>query len=208
MITNFFVAFFFSFIGTIPPGTLNLTILQLGLENKIRTAWRLGFAAALIEYPYAWLAVKFEQLITSSPLIAENAQLLTAIVMTLLGIFNLVPQRKQSKFAEKFNNSGFRRGLLLGILNPLALPFWVGTTAYLNSQHWIDLTTPLGLQGYLFGVSAGTLTLFVLLAYLAKLIAARFQQNRLLKKVPGIIMLTLGLYAFLQYFISSFDGHL
>ncbi|MDH4089509.1 MAG: LysE family translocator [Cyclobacteriaceae bacterium] len=201
VLLNFSVAFFFSFVGTIPPGTLNLTILQLGIENKIKIAWRFGLAAAIIEYPYAWLAVKFEQLITSSPLIAENAQLITAIVMTLLGIINLWSIRKTSKFAEKFNNSGFRRGLLLGILNPLALPFWVGTTAYLNSQQWINLTTTFGLQGYLFGVSIGTLTLFILLAYLAKKVASGFQQSIILKRIPGIIMLALGLYAFIQYFL-------
>lgn len=201
VLLNFSVAFFFSFVGTIPPGTLNLTILQLGIENKIKIAWRFGLAAAIIEYPYAWLAVKFEQLITSSPLIAENAQLIAAIVMTLLGITNLWSLSKPSKFAEKFSNSGFRRGLLLGILNPLALPFWVGTTAYLNSQQWINLTTTSGLQGYLFGVSIGTLTLFVLLAYLAKKVASRFQQSIILKRIPGIIMLALGLYAFIQYLI-------
>lgn len=198
ILLNFIVAFFFSFVGTIPPGTLNLTVLQLGLENKVSTAWRFALAAALIEYPYAWLAVKFEQLISSSPIFVHNAQLLTAIVMTLLGIFNLLPQ-KSSKISKKFSNSGFARGIILGLLNPLALPFWVGTTAYLNSQHWIDLSTMMGLQAYLIGISLGTLALFVLLIYLANKIASSFRESALLKKIPGIVLLTLGLYAFYQY---------
>jgi len=201
ILSNFCVAFFFSFVGTIPPGTLNLTILQLGIDNKISIAWRFAIAAALIEYPYAWLAVKFEHFITASPLIAENAQLITAIVMIALGVFNLLPGGKSSKMVEKFNQSGFRRGLLLGILNPLALPFWVGTTAYLNQQQWIDVTTPMGLQGYLIGVSTGTLTLFILLVYLARRVSSKFQQSVLLRKFPGIVMLALGLYALVQYFI-------
>jgi len=198
-LTNFSVSFFFSFIGTIPPGTLNLNILQLGLENKINIAWRFALAAALIEYPYAWLAIKFEQLITSSPIIVENIQLITAIVMTLLGIFNLWSARKPSKFSDKFNNSGFRRGIVLSILNPLALPFWVGTTAYLHGQRWVDLTTPLGLHGYLFGVSFGALTFFMLLAHLAKKIVSEIRHGALLKRIPGVILLALGLYAFIQY---------
>ena len=36
---TFGIAFFFSFVGTIPPGTLSLTIIQLGLGNKINIAW-------------------------------------------------------------------------------------------------------------------------------------------------------------------------
>jgi len=198
---NFGVAFFFSFIGTIPPGTLNLSILQLGIDNKIRVAWRFALAASLIEYPYAWLAVKFEKLITSSPVFEENAQLITAVVMTLLGAFSLYTPKKTSRFTEKLSNSGFTRGLVLGILNPLALPFWVGTTAYLNSQHWIDLNTSLGLQAYLIGICLGTLTLFILLVYLAQKIASIFQEGKILKKIPGIILLVLGIYAFVNYFL-------
>jgi threonine/homoserine/homoserine lactone efflux protein len=198
---NFGVAFFFSFIGTIPPGTLNLSILQLGIDNKIRVAWRFALAASLIEYPYAWLAVKFEKLITSSPVFEENAQLITAVVMTLLGAFSLYTPKKTSRFTEKLSNSGFTRGLVLGILNPLALPFWVGTTAYLNSQHWIDLNTSLGLQAYLIGICLGTLSLFILLVYLAQKIASIFQEGKILKKIPGIILLVLGIYAFVNYFL-------
>jgi len=196
---NIAVAFFFSFIGTIPPGTINLIILQLGLENKIKIAWRFALAAALIEYPYAWLAVKFEALITSSPLIVENIQLITAVVMTVLGIFNLISVQRPSKFSEKFNNSGFRRGLILGILNPLAIPFWVGATAYLNGQQWIDLSTPPGLHAYLLGISLGTLTLLIILAYLAQKIVTQIQHKTTLQRIPGIVLLGLGLYAFFQY---------
>lgn len=200
-LTNFLVALFFSFVGTIPPGTLNLTILQLGVENKTRVAWRFALAAALIEYPYAWLAVRFEEYITATPLVAENAQLITAVVMTFLGIFSLADSPKQSALALKFSNSGFARGLILGILNPLALPFWVGTTAYLKSQGWIKLESASALQCYLVGVSTGTLTLFILLIYLARIVAARFQNSLWLNKFPGVVLLVLGLYAFLRYFL-------
>jgi threonine/homoserine/homoserine lactone efflux protein len=198
---NFGVAFFFSFIGTIPPGTLNLSILQWGIVNKIRVAWRFALAASMIEYPYAWLAVKFEKLITSSPVFEENAQLITAVVMTLLGAVSLYTPKKTSRLSEKLSNSGFMRGLVLGILNPLALPFWVGTTAYLNSQHWIDLSTSLGLQAYLIGICLGTLSLFILLVYLAQKIASVFQESKILKKIPGVILLALGIYAFVNYFL-------
>ncbi len=199
ILSNFFIAFFFSFVGTIPPGTINLSILQLGLERKIQIAWRFSIAAALIEYPYAWLAVKFERIITSSPFMVDNIQLITAVVMTVLGLFNLWSARKPSAFSQKFNNSGFRRGFILGVLNPLALPFWVGTTAYLNSQRWIDLSTPVGLHAYLFGISLGALAFFIPLALLAKKIVTQFRDNKILNMLPGIILLALGIYAFIQY---------
>src|SRR6266850_7935577 len=115
----FFLGFFFSFIGSIPPGSLNISILQLALEEKIAIATRFAFAVAIIEYPYAWIGVQFEYWITSSTMVVENFQLIAAIVMVSLGIINLVPSKKSpTGFAKKFSESGFRRGIALSILNP------------------------------------------------------------------------------------------
>jgi threonine/homoserine/homoserine lactone efflux protein len=200
-ILAFILAFFFSFIGSIPPGAINLSIIQLGLEHRMNVAWRFAIAAAIVEYPYAWLAVKFAEWITSSPLLLDNLQLLTAIVMTLLGIISLWPSNKPSRLREQFNKSGFRRGIVLSIFNPLAVPYWLGITAYLKSQKWIYLSDAWELQAYLAGVVLGALAILVAMAYLAKRIAAQFQQSIWLRKVPGITLVILGLYAFIQYLL-------
>ncbi len=201
VILAFILAFFFSFIGSIPPGAINLSIIQLGLDHKINVAWRFALAAAIVEYPYAWLAVKFAEWITSSPLLLDNLQLLTAIVMTLLGILSLWPSNKPSRLREQFNNSGFRRGIVLSIFNPLAVPYWLGITAYLKSQRWIYLSDAWELQAYLAGVVLGSLAILVAMAYLAKRIAAQFQQSIWLRKVPGITLVILGVYVFIQYLL-------
>src|ERR1043165_5064071 len=115
----FSLGFFFSFIGSIPPGTLNVSILQLSLQHKVAIATRFAFAVAIIEYPYAWIGVQFEYWITSAPWVVENFQLIAAIVITALAIFNLWPTNESPKgFAKKFNDSGFRRGIALSLLNP------------------------------------------------------------------------------------------
>src|SRR5882724_5038465 len=107
----FFLGFSFSFIGSIPPGTLNVSILQMALQGKISVATRFALAVAVIEYPYAWIGVQFEYWLTSSPMVVENFQLIAAIVMVSLGVFNLLPSKKApSGFAKRFSESGFRRG--------------------------------------------------------------------------------------------------
>lgn len=203
LLLSFLIAFGFSFIGTIPPGTINLTIIQLGLDNKTSVAWRFALGAAMVEYPYAWLAVEFESLITSSPAVTENFELISAIVMTSLGILTLwsLNRTKQSTIARKFQESGFRRGFILGVLNPLALPFWVAMTAYIKSQGWIDLSGNLEMHAYLLGVSLGGLSLLMIFALLARQVVAYFQQNAFIKKIPGITLLVLGIYATIRYFL-------
>ncbi len=85
----FLVGLVFSFLGSIPPGTLNICVLQLGLQKKIGAALRFALAVSIIEYPYTWIGVQFEYWITSSPAVIENFELLTAIVMTIIGYLNI-----------------------------------------------------------------------------------------------------------------------
>mgnify|MGYP003579025534 CR=1 FL=1 len=196
---NFLLGFFFSFIGSIPPGTINLTCVQLGLEKKIGIAWRFAAVCSILEYPYAWIAVEFAEWITSSPLVVENMQLITAIVMTALGILTLWSSSRPTAFTAKLNDSAYVRGIVLSILNPLAIPFWVGTTAYLTSLNWIELSTPSRLHGYLIGVCLGTFVLLIILIYLAKKVISQFTHSSWLNKIPGSALILLGIYAFISY---------
>ncbi len=202
MIVQVFLAgLIFSFLGSIPPGTLNLAVLQLGMEHKIKTALRFSIAVAIIEYPYAWIAVVFEDWVTSSPVIVDNFQLITAIVMIVIGGFTLWSARKPSEFAVKFNESGFRRGIVLSILNPMAIPFWIGITAYLKAQGWINLSSQALLHSYVLGTSVGVIILLILFTFLAKQLSSYVKDNRYVKLVPGFTLLVLGLYAFVRYLI-------
>jgi threonine/homoserine/homoserine lactone efflux protein len=199
LLSPFAIAFASSFVGTIPPGTLSLTIIQLGLNNQIRVAWRMAFAAAMIEYPYAWIAVEFDHFISRSLNMKDHFHLLSGSVMILLGVLTLWASVKPSKISKRFQSSGFRKGMLLAILNPLAIPFWIAMTAYLRSQQWVDLSDGLEVQAYLFGVSAGTLALFMLLAYLSKKVVSQYETTALLHKTPGVLLVVLGLYSFTEY---------
>jgi len=171
------------------------------MEHKIKTAIRFSLAVAIIEYPYAWIAVVFEDWVTSSPLIIDNFQLITAVVMIVIGAFTLWSARKPSEFSVRFNESGFRRGIILSILNPMAIPFWIGITAYLKAQGWVDLSTQSLLHSYVFGTSVGVMILLVLFTFLAKRLAHYVKDNRYVKLVPGITLLVLGFYAFAKYLL-------
>lgn len=199
LLQNFLVAIVFSFLGSIPPGTLNLTVIQLGIEKKMNLAWRFAIAAALIEYPYAWIAVAFEGWITSSPVIMSNFKLISAVVLILLGGLNIASSQRSSVFTKKFQESGFRRGVMLSLLNPLVMPFWIAIAAYLSVQGWINLSTKGQLHSYLAGISVGAFTLLILAAYLSKRMMAAYQPGSKVKLIPGLVLLALGIYAFIEY---------
>ncbi|MEI9919234.1 MAG: LysE family transporter [Bacteroidota bacterium] len=195
----FLVGLVFSFLGSIPPGTLNICVLQLGLQKKIGAALRFALAVSIIEYPYTWIGVQFEYWITSSPAVIENFELLTAIVMTIIGVLNIWSAQKPTEFANRFNESGFRRGIILSILNPMAIPFWIGITAYLKAQGWIDLSSTAKLHLYILGTSVGAMLLLTLYTYLAGRLSQYVTGNKWVKLIPGVTLLSLGVYAFVRY---------
>ena len=189
----------FSFLGSVPPGTLNMCVLQLGLEKKTWAALRFALAVSIIEYPYTWIGVQFEYWITSTPQIIKSFQLVTAAVMILMGILNIMAAQKTVAFVQRFNESGFRRGLVLSILNPMAIPFWIVVTAYLKAQGWINLSTTGLLHSYVLGTSVGAMLLLTLFTFLADRLAGYVQHHQWIKLLPGITLLLLGFYALAKY---------
>jgi threonine/homoserine/homoserine lactone efflux protein len=120
--------------------------------------------------------------------------------MTTIGAFSLWSARKPSEFSARFQESGFRRGLILSVLNPQAIPFWIAITAYLKMEGWIDLGTGWRIHSYVLGTSVGAIILLTILALMARKVSATFQHSRLLRMLPGGILLLLGLIGLTKYF--------
>jgi threonine/homoserine/homoserine lactone efflux protein len=204
MITTLLIAFIFSFLGSIPPGSINLSVLQLALENKIGAALRFALAAAIVEFPYVIIALQFEDWLSSSAMIINNIKLITAIVMIALGAINTIAYFRTSptRILSKLSASGFRKGLIISILNPMAIPFWVGLIAYLHHQKWIVSNNWTAKIVFALGVAAGTFSLLAALIYLSKKVNITFQKKGALQLVPASIFFILGFYALVQLVFS------
>lgn len=196
----FMLAFLFSFIGSIPPGTINLTAIQLGLEHRMPVAWRFAAAAALVEYPYAWIAIQFEQWITASHAVRSNLLLIGGLIMIGIGAMNLYASGRTSGFAQRIQESGFRRGLVYNLLNPLLIPYWIAVTAYLRGNGWITLDNNINLHFYLIGLTTGAFTLFILAAGMARRMVKAYQPRSHIRLIPGIILIGLGIYSLARFF--------
>ena len=199
LLSIFAIGFAFSFVGSIPPGTINLSVIQLSLQGSRKTALLFGLGAATVEYAQAVIAIQFEFLITSSKMIQDNFHVISASVMVLLGIINIRASAKKVRDPSKRQLSGFKKGMLISIANPLAIPFWIGITAFLEHENWITLDNR-NLYIYVLGISLGTFGLLAVLAYLASMASSLTKQNRLVNLLPGLIFLGLGLYSFFEFF--------
>lgn len=195
-----FIAFLVSYAGSIPPGTINVTTMQLSIQGKSRSAFFFALGASVTEFVYAGATVKFQIFLSERPLITDHFQIITALAMIILGMVNLTAKggSKQFLVTAVKGRDGFKRGIILGVLNPLTIPFWLAVTAYLQSNNWIALDGIL-FWNYIIGISVGTFALLVTV----NAIGSKFEQlasnTFLVYKTPGIIFLCLGFYNLIKW---------
>ncbi len=192
----FIIAFVVSYLGSIPPGTINISAMQLAIQDKRRAAFFLSLAASLVEFVYAGITVRFQLLLSESQWFTNHFYIITAIPMIFLGVVNLFSSADSRSFLSKVKatgRSGFKRGLILGVLNPLTLPYWLTVTAYLQTHQLISLKGPL-FWSYLTGISIGTFLLLTTILLIGRKFTSIADNQFLVHRIPGLVFIGLGIY--------------
>lgn len=191
------IAFIVSYLGSIPPGTINITSMQLSVQGLKRPAFFFALAASLTEFVYAGITVRFQIFLSERPGFTENFQIITALAMIVLGVINLFQKTDTKALIDKAQGmkgrNGFKRGVLLGIFNPLTIPFWLAVTAYLQNNQWINLKAE-NFWLYLIGISTGTFSLLLTVNSLGQKFTNIANNQFLVHKLPGVVFISLGLY--------------
>ena len=188
----FLISYGISLLGTIPPATINITVMQLSLKKRVKSALSLSLGAAILDTMYAGLAVKIQTFLSEQIEITNYFYLIAALVLIVLGIVSIMTKPPKVEVEIKDDQKvGFFKGVVLGALNPLAMPFWLGVTTYLQLHDLINLDG-VNYWSYILGVFLGE---FSLLAIVVK-VGSRFKTvstNRtIVNVVPGIALVLLG----------------
>jgi threonine/homoserine/homoserine lactone efflux protein len=194
------VAFAISYVGSIPPGTINISVMQLSILKKHRAAIFFALAATIVEFGYAAITVQFHIFLNNNETISSYFQIITAAALIGLGVFNLFSKStsRSVKIKEELTGRhGFRKGLILGLLNPMSIPFWLAITTYLENDDLISVHE-FGFWAYLIGLSAGTFCLLLTIDAAGKRFTKVSDNAFLVHKVPGFILLGLGIYFLLK----------
>ena len=189
------VAFVVSYVGSIPPGSLNITVMQLAIQKRRRAAVFFAFAATAIEFVYAGFTVEFHNFLTRDEVIADYFRIITSAVLIILGLWNILSKDTSESVivnSEK-GRHGFVRGMILGILNPMTIPFWLAITTYLENDDLVEIEG-VGFWLYLMGLAAGTFCLLLTVNLLGERFTKIADNKFLVHKVPGIILLCIGVY--------------
>ncbi len=193
------VAFVVSYIGSIPPGTINVSVMQLAIQKRRRAAIFLAFAASAVEFVYAGFTVQFHILLTSNPTLATYFKIITSLALIGLGLWNIFSKITSESVIVKGvkGRHGFMRGMLLGILNPMTIPFWLAITTYLENDELVSVDG-FCFWMYLIGLAAGTFCLLLTVNALGSKFTQVADNKFLVHRVPGIMLLGIGVYFLLK----------
>ena len=185
------------FIGTLPFGPINLTVVKTTIDYDRRRGSQVALAASLVEILQALVAIVFGLVI--STFLETNATFSGVIALVFIALAVFVFTRKSRPVLQDRGagpRSFFSQGLLIAALNPQAIPFWIFALAAI-SQYFVFEYVGIYLLSFLAGVFVGkllALTGFVIVSeYLRTHLQASAQLvNRLLAAVLLIIGISQG----------------
>jgi len=196
------VAFLVSYVGSIPPGTINVSVMQLAIQKRRRAAVFFAFAASSVEFVYAGFTVQFHILLNNNETLADYFRIITSIALIGLGLWNIFSKSTSKSVILKSEKGrhGFLRGMMLGILNPMTIPFWLAITTYLENDNLITVDG-FGFWAYLIGLSVGTFCLLVTVNALGNRFTKIADNRFLVHRVPGMILFGIGVYFLVKLLI-------
>ena len=186
----FIVTFFISFVGSIHPGPLNLSVIQTTLQKGISSALLLAFGGVIPEIIYGYLAVEGVMIFEQYPSVFQFMQWAVVPILMGLGIQQIVASQKPKQIikSSKFSTQAASKGFFLSLFNPQLLPYWI--VILINYQNYSFLKIN-GLSDKIFfvlGASMGALALnyiYVFIAYKQREKIFKYLNESLLEQIIG-----------------------
>ena len=155
LLMNFSTGLLVSFLGTLPLGVLNVTIMRVALLQGLRPAFQFALACALVELVYSYISVELTQSLMQYPVLQPLTGGIAALTLLGMGIYyirkNSVPMTDQRTMRP------FYLGALLSIANVVAFPFWILYTTLLQAKGLVGIMGHSLVLLYVLGIALGTL---------------------------------------------------
>jgi len=193
ILLTFFLGILANFLGYIPPGNINLTVVQLSINRGSKQTNNFIASFCLIELLLTFLIVRGAQWLSHTVKLTLYIDWVMVFLFLTLGIITWIKRNKQAE-SHYSGGKAIKLGIIMGFMNPMQIPFWGVMGTYLISHGWI-VTGWFGILIFSIGSSIGAG--ICLLAY-AKFAGFVFKKFTLTNQIinSGIAVLFFTLAAF------------
>jgi len=182
--TLFFITFSAAFLGTMPPGMLNLTALKIRVSKGKKNAYLFTLGVSIIILIQALIGVQISKYLYHHPEVIDLLMKIAIAIFLLLSLYFFASAKKvtdeRQKIASSKKRNDFLKGLILASLNMLAIPYYSGINAMWLSSGWI-VFNPIDTAVFILGASIGSAA--VLLFYVRYFKNFKIEKNRFSKRL-------------------------
>jgi threonine/homoserine/homoserine lactone efflux protein len=162
-----------SFVGALPLGMLNLTVLQLSLANQQRQAVAFSLGASIVELIQIFSTFLAMHLLLKIPNLNSFMAFVSIPVLLYLGFKNF-NNTSNTEGGKLTNENAFWQGVILSFANVLVYPFWLLWGNLFVQNAWLK-PEPLPYFFFALGASLGTFAAFCAFILLGKVLWRRLQ---------------------------------
>jgi threonine/homoserine/homoserine lactone efflux protein len=193
---TFFIGLIANFIGYIPPGNINLSLMRLTINRGLKQALQFIVAFSCVEFFFTYFIMHAAKWLSAQANLATLIDWVMVVLFTVLGTVTWIHRKRSPKTKNTSEHDSIKYGILLGFLNPMQIPFWMVTGTYVITHQWI-LDGRLALVIFSIGSAGGAFLCLFMYAKFANFIQSRFElSTRVINTAIAILF-----YAFAAYHV-------
>ncbi len=190
---TFFLGIIANFIGYIPPGNINLTVVQLAINRGSKQTNYFIASFCFIELILTFLIVRGDQWLSRTVNLTLYIEWVMVFLFLVLGIVTWIDRNKQAS-TNYSGSKAIRLGIIMGFMNPMQIPFWGITGTYLISHNWI-VTGWFGILIFSLGSAVGAGVCLIAYSRFAGFVFKKFTlSNAMLNKCIAILFFSLSAF--------------
>jgi len=202
---TFFIGIILNAMGYIPPGNINLTVAKLAINKGMRQVWYFILSFSIVEVFFTFGMMRFARWVMSDVNLNESVSkvkldtLVDCFMIMMFLVMGTITWLHRKKVPKTKKEDNRRRGsvlygLMLGILNPVQIPFWLFFGNYVILHDWIH-TDYLSLVIFSLGSGIGSAIALYLYGHFAQYIQEKFTLSSLIiNKSIAIFLFALAAY--------------
>ena len=173
LLLTFILGLLVNFIGYVPPGNINLTLVKITINRGFKQGIHFVIAFSAVEFFFTLFIIHAAEWLSNELKLDKVIDWVMIALFTTLGVVTWVKRHKTPK-TDYSKYQTVKYGIILGVLNPVQIPFWIISGSYLITHGWI-ITGTLPLILLSLGSAIGAFACLFLYARFARYIQSRFE---------------------------------
>lgn len=190
---TFFLGLIVNFIGYVPPGNINLTLVQIAINRGIKQAMQFIIAFSCVEFFFTFFIMNAAKWLSAQVHLDTIIDWVMVVLFGTLGVITWM-HRKNPPKTNYSQRDSIKYGIILGFVNPMQVPFWMIAGTYLITHQWI-ISGNFALTIFSLGSAAGAFLCLFLYGKFAQYIQSRFElSNRAINTGIALLFFSFAIY--------------